>query len=179
MTAESLRRAGNPAAAVDLCRDALIRFPGHLSARVTLGWALLDLGKLSEAQQEFETVRRQAPDNLAAIRGLAKLHTLHDSDGFQDADEDTFDPLVEPAPEPALPPAPVMWSPLQESLDPPWDPLEPKESTEPIDVSGLFEPVEPAGPGGPVGPVEPVVLRLERWLERAEARRPEGLTECA
>lgn len=83
MTPESLRRAGNPAAAVDMCRDALIRFPGHLSARVTLGWALLDLNRLQEAQQEFATVRRLAPDNLAAIRGLAKLHTLHDDEGTE------------------------------------------------------------------------------------------------
>jgi len=80
MTAESLRRAGNPSAAIDMCRDALIRFPGHLSARVTLGWALLDLNRLQEAQREFATVRRLAPDNLAAIRGLAKLHTLLDDE---------------------------------------------------------------------------------------------------
>lgn len=168
MTAESFRRAGNPAAAVDMCRDALIRFPGHLSARVTLGWALLDLGKLNEAQQEFEAVRRQAPDNLAAIRGLAKLHTLRDNDGFQDTDEVAFDPMREPAPEPALPPAQLVWSiPLSpESIDPPWDPMEPGESPEPVDLSA--EPVEPAA-----------VVRLEQWLERVEVRRSEGLTECA
>jgi len=80
MTAEQLRRAGNAAAAVDLCRDALARFPGHLSARVTLGWALLDLGRLKEAREELETVRRSAPDNFAAIRGLAQLHVLDDND---------------------------------------------------------------------------------------------------
>lgn len=80
MTAEQLRRSGNPAGAIDLCRDALARFPGHLSARVTLGWALLDLGRLKEAREEFETVRRSAPDNFAAIRGLAQLHVLEDND---------------------------------------------------------------------------------------------------
>lgn len=80
MTAEQLRRSGNPAGAIDLCRDALARFPGHLSARVTLGWALLDLGRLTEAREEFETVRRSAPDNFAAIRGLAQLHVLADND---------------------------------------------------------------------------------------------------
>lgn len=80
MTAEQLRRSGNPAAAADLCRDALARFPGYLSARVTLGWALLDLGRLKEAREEFETVHRVAPDNFAAIRGLAQLHVLEETE---------------------------------------------------------------------------------------------------
>ena len=79
MNAEELRRAGNPQGAIDLCRDALVRFPGHLSARVTLGWALLDLGQLKEAREEFERVRKSAPDNFAAIRGLAQLHVLEES----------------------------------------------------------------------------------------------------
>ena len=79
MNAEKLRRAGNPQGAIDLCRDALVRFPGHLSARVTLGWALLDLGQLREAREEFEVVRKSAPDNFAAIRGLAQLHVLEES----------------------------------------------------------------------------------------------------
>ncbi len=79
MNAEKLRRSGNPQGAIDLCRDALVRFPGHLSARVTLGWALLDLGKLKEAREEFEVVRKSAPDNFAAIRGLAQLHVLEES----------------------------------------------------------------------------------------------------
>jgi len=79
MNAEKLRRAGNPQGAIDLCRDALVRFPGHLSARVTLGWALLDLGQLKEAREEFELVRKSAPDNFAAIRGLAQLHVLEES----------------------------------------------------------------------------------------------------
>jgi hypothetical protein len=106
MTAESVRRAGNPAGAVDLCRDALARFPGHLSARVTLGWALLDLGRFREARVEFETVRLKAPDNLAAIRGLAELHTLQDADAFHAPDSESFEPLAldPPVPPPARPP---------------------------------------------------------------------------
>src|SRR6188474_2740097 len=79
MNAEKLRRSGNAQGAIDLCRDALVRFPGHLSARVTLGWALLDLGQLREAREEFEVVRKTAPDNFAAIRGLAQLHVLEES----------------------------------------------------------------------------------------------------
>jgi tetratricopeptide (TPR) repeat protein len=80
MNAEKLRRSGNPQGAIDLCRDALVRFPGHLSARVTLGWALLDLRRLKEAREEFEAVRKSAPDNYAAIRGLAQLHVLEESE---------------------------------------------------------------------------------------------------
>ena len=80
MNAEKLRRSGNPQGAIDLCRDALVRFPGHLSARVTLGWALLDLGRLKEAREEFEAVRKSAPDNYAAIRGLAQLHVLEENE---------------------------------------------------------------------------------------------------
>ena len=80
MNAEKLRRSGNPQGAIDLCRDALVRFPGHLSARVTLGWALLDLRRLKEAREEFELVRKSAPDNYAAIRGLAQLHVLEENE---------------------------------------------------------------------------------------------------
>ena len=79
MNPEQVRRGGNPQAAADLCRDALVRFPGHLSARVTLGWALLDMGQLKEARDEFEAVRKSAPDNFAAIRGLAQLHVLEEN----------------------------------------------------------------------------------------------------
>jgi hypothetical protein len=72
--AERFRRAGDLERAVALCQDGLRRFPDHLSARVTLGWSLLDLGKYEEAREALEQVLKRAPDNLAAIRGLAELH---------------------------------------------------------------------------------------------------------
>lgn len=72
--AERFRRAGDLERAVSLCRDGLQKFPHHISARVTLGWALLELGKYDEAQVELEQVLRRRPDNLAAIRALAELH---------------------------------------------------------------------------------------------------------
>lgn len=72
--AERFRRGGALERAVSLCREGLQKFPDHVSARVTLGWALLDLGKYDEARIELEQVLRRAPDNLAAIRGLAELH---------------------------------------------------------------------------------------------------------
>jgi tetratricopeptide (TPR) repeat protein len=72
--AERFRRAGDLERAVALCQDGLKRFPRNLSARVTLGWALLDLGRYDEAREALESVLKRAPDNLAAIRGLAELH---------------------------------------------------------------------------------------------------------
>lgn len=72
--AERFRRAGDLERAVSLCREGLQKFPRHISARVTLGWSLLDLGRYDEARVELEQVLRRAPDNLAAIRGLAELH---------------------------------------------------------------------------------------------------------
>lgn len=72
--AERFRRAGQHDRAVALCREGLAQFPEHLSARVTLGCALLDLGQEVEALKELQAVIKRAPDNLAAIRGLAELH---------------------------------------------------------------------------------------------------------
>src|SRR5437870_3766837 len=72
--AEELRRAGESQEAVGICRAGLAVHPGYLSARVTLGRALLELGELEMAQDELERVLVSAPENLAAIRGLAEIH---------------------------------------------------------------------------------------------------------
>lgn len=72
--AEECRRAGRYEEAVEVCRTGLALHPGYLSARVTLGRALLELGSLDEAQTELEFVLTSAPENLAAIRGLAEIH---------------------------------------------------------------------------------------------------------
>ena len=71
--AEEYRRAGQTDDAVRICREGLTRHPGYLSARVTLGRALLDLGEQAEARGEFEFVVAEAPENLAAVRGLAEI----------------------------------------------------------------------------------------------------------
>jgi Flp pilus assembly protein TadD len=72
--AEECRRLGQHQEAIDVCRRGLARHPTYLSARVTLGRALLHLGQLDEAQQELETVLRGAPQNLAAIRALGDVY---------------------------------------------------------------------------------------------------------
>ncbi|MGE3276114.1 MAG: tetratricopeptide repeat protein [Vicinamibacterales bacterium] len=71
---EEYRRAGRYDEAVETCRAGLARHPEYLSARVTLGRALLEIGELEAAQEELAAVLRAAPENLAAIRGLAEIH---------------------------------------------------------------------------------------------------------
>ena len=72
--AEEYRRAGQFEDAIATCEAGLQRHPAYLSARVTLGRSLLELGRYDEARQELEHVLRVAPENLAAIRGLAEIH---------------------------------------------------------------------------------------------------------
>src|SRR5437879_1691173 len=71
---EELRRAGQHQEAVDTCRAGLAIHPEYLSARVTLGRALIELNKLDEGKTELERVLKSAPENLAAIRGLAEIY---------------------------------------------------------------------------------------------------------
>lgn len=72
--AEEYRRADRFEDAVRVCRSGLARHPAYLSARVTLGRALIELEQYREARRELERVVREAPDNLSAIRALADLH---------------------------------------------------------------------------------------------------------
>src|SRR5262245_26076881 len=72
--AEELRRAGQCDEAVEICRGGLARHPGYLSARVTLGRALIELNQLDDAHSELEHVLKNAPENLAAIRGLGEIY---------------------------------------------------------------------------------------------------------
>ena len=72
--AEVYRRAGRHAEAVATCRAGLTFHPTYVSARVTLGRSLIEIGDLDAAQSELQAVMSAAPDNLAAIRGLADIH---------------------------------------------------------------------------------------------------------
>jgi tetratricopeptide (TPR) repeat protein len=72
--AEALRRAGRPQEAVDTCRAGLSNHPDYLSAHVTLGRSLVDTGDLDAAQDELTRVLNAAPENLAAVKGLADIH---------------------------------------------------------------------------------------------------------
>ncbi len=70
--AEEYRRAGRSREAIEICRAGLKHHPGYLSARVTLGRALLETGELEPAEHELKEVLRLAPENLAALRGVAE-----------------------------------------------------------------------------------------------------------
>jgi tetratricopeptide (TPR) repeat protein len=72
--AEEFRRMGRHDEAIETCRAGLQRHPAYLSARVTLGRALIETGDYDGAREELETVLRSAPENLAATRGLAQIH---------------------------------------------------------------------------------------------------------
>ena len=76
--AEEYRRVGRFAEAIETCKAGLQRHPSYISAHVTLGRALLEVGEYEEAREELEHVLRVAPENLAAIRGLAEIHHRHD-----------------------------------------------------------------------------------------------------
>jgi Tfp pilus assembly protein PilF len=72
--AEEYRRGGDYHQAITICREGLARHPGYLSAQVTLGRALIELGQFDDARKELQAVLSVAPDNLAAIRALADIH---------------------------------------------------------------------------------------------------------
>jgi len=72
--AEEYRRAGRYRDAIQACQTGLAKHPGYLSARVTLGRALIEVGDLDGANRELTAVLRLAPENLSAIRGLAEVH---------------------------------------------------------------------------------------------------------
>jgi tetratricopeptide (TPR) repeat protein len=72
--AEEYRRAGRFQDAVDVCRAGLVIHPGYLSARVTLGRALIELNQLDDAQRELELVLKSARENFAAARGVAEIY---------------------------------------------------------------------------------------------------------
>ena len=69
--AEECRRAGRYEEAVEVCRAGLAVHPGYLSARVTLGRALLEINDLDNAETELRYVLQHAAENLAAIRAMA------------------------------------------------------------------------------------------------------------
>jgi len=72
--AEEFRRLGRYGEAVETCQAGLQRHPAYLSARVTLGRALIETGDYAGAREQFETVLQSAPENIAAIRGLAQIN---------------------------------------------------------------------------------------------------------
>jgi predicted Zn-dependent protease len=108
--AEEYRRAGLAHEAIETCRAGLQRHPMYLSARVTLGRALMEIGEYDAAVQELEHVLAAAPENLAAIRALAEIHRRR---GEMSETSESYQ-MAEPAP--AETAAPVAEPPMLEGL---------------------------------------------------------------
>ena len=100
--AEELRKAGDHGEAVKVCRAGLEHHPTYLSARVTLGRALLELQQYGEARTEIEYVLRAAPDNLLALKCMGELEA-HPGE----APPEPANLHVQTAPEPATVQPPV------------------------------------------------------------------------
>lgn len=72
--AEEYRRARRLDDAIETARKGLAKHPTYVSARVTLGRALLDARRFDAACDELETAIQAAPENLAALRALVEAH---------------------------------------------------------------------------------------------------------
>lgn len=119
--AEEYRRSGSYEEAIETCRTGLQRHPSYLSARVTLGRALIETAQYDEARAELELVLKTAPENLAAIRGLAEIHErLGDhADHALVAEAAHQSPPIPSAAEPSIPVPAVPESPIADWLLPP------------------------------------------------------------
>jgi tetratricopeptide (TPR) repeat protein len=74
--AEEYKKTGNLEMAIAVLTEGLKNNPGYVTAKSFLGRLLLDKGKLSEAQKEFEEVIKAIPDNVLAQRKLGDIHAL-------------------------------------------------------------------------------------------------------
>ena len=96
--AEEYRRIGDYEEAITTCRAGLAHHPSYLSARVTLGRALMELHRYDDGRTELEAVLDLASDNLAAIRGLAEIHQRRGEAG--DTSPTDHPPTASPQPQP-------------------------------------------------------------------------------
>jgi tetratricopeptide (TPR) repeat protein len=160
--AEEHRRAGQYEQAVDVATAGLAHHPAYLSARVTLGRALLELGRLDEAAAEFEYVVRSAPDNLTAVRQLADIHQRR----RQSSNESRSRQPDVPVPVSRLEEPPIIETtgaaalPVIETTVVPAAPVPA--------VSGLQAPAAPEPPSAE----ELVIAELEAWLAVIDDERP-------
>lgn len=188
--AEEYRRVGNYTDAIETCIAGLKRHPSYVSARVTLGRALIEVGRFDEAEHELQLVLKAAPENLAAIRGLAGIHHRRPDQGYDElsklaqhaANEESAAaataaalqaaPVPEPAPEPlpAYEPPPYEPTSHEAAGDPPkYDPPQ-------YDPPGTFDLAQFATPPVSPGPAaveerRPDLEALEQFLSAVIAAR--------
>ncbi len=162
--ADEYRRAGLFHDAVETCRAGLQRHPAYVSARVTLGRSLVELGEFQEATEHLEQVLRSAPENLAAIRALADLHRRNGEplestiQAAAAAESASQTPTVAPA-APAAQTAPVI---------PTVAVAQQARAVRPIPVTQAV-PVAPPAPPAPApllsspSPFQPIVINRLLW----------------
>jgi tetratricopeptide (TPR) repeat protein len=158
--AEEHRRAGDFDEAVRVCRTGLAQHPAYLSARVTLGRALMELQRYDEARTELEYVLHASPDNAAATRALADIRGIvarrteeeQRAEAAAQAARRAADPYDGP-----VGPAALTASANDFAIDPDEDPF--ARALARLDAVTV------------VPPEHPVVVELERWLARIEADR--------
>lgn len=71
--ANELRKAGDPAQAIAVCRAHLAGQPGHVSGHIVLGQALYEAGEANEARDIFTASLELDPENLIALRTLGEI----------------------------------------------------------------------------------------------------------
>ncbi len=69
MAARNATKAKRYETAIERYGKLLKMNHAHRDARVELGWVLLKVGKFKQGQKEFETVLRQDPSHVSALRG--------------------------------------------------------------------------------------------------------------
>jgi plasmid stabilization system protein ParE len=165
--AEEYRRAERFEEAIETCKAGLVRHPSYLSAHVTLGRALIE--------KELEYVLKLAPENLAAIRGLAEIHHRvgedHAEGHFEPASSEVTAavPVVESHETPSLAAAAEMLTEhVSEARIPVLAPT-PAVTLSPVETSARTPPHVTYR-----GPVDPALAGLEEFLNaiiRARAQR--------
>jgi hypothetical protein len=175
--AEEYRRGGQFDDAIATCRTGLQRHPAYLSARVTLGRSLLEVGRYDEARQELEQVLRAAPENLAAIRALAEIH--HRAGELPETDHHFAETEVQPvcdAPAAASPAPSVTTAGGAPERVAPAAPPTPLAMTAPA-IPAVF-PVAAPIPSPPAAPIPPPVAPPVA-LHRATVVAPPSETRVA
>ena len=71
--ANELRKAGDTAQAISVCRAHLVGQPGHVSGHIVLGQALYEAGEAIEARDIFTAALELDPENLIALRTLGEI----------------------------------------------------------------------------------------------------------
>lgn len=71
--ANELRKAGDAAQAIAICRTHLAGQPGHVSGHIVLGQALYEAAQSAEASDVFTAALELDPENLIALRTMGEI----------------------------------------------------------------------------------------------------------